>query len=68
MAELGALAAMAEQGALAAMAEQGALATMAELGKFKMILWAQQDINTGTPGRNMWTGSTGLESAAGRWA
>ncbi len=30
---------------------------------FKMFLWAQQDKH-GTPGRDVWTGSTGLGSAA----
>ncbi len=32
--------------------------------KFKMFLWARQDKH-GTPDHDMWTGSTGLESAAG---
>ncbi len=31
---------------------------------FKMFLWAQQNKH-GTPGRDMWTGSTGLGGPAG---
>ncbi len=30
----------------------------------KMFLWAQQDDKHGSPGRDVWTGSTGLGSAA----
>ncbi len=79
MAVQGAQEAMAVQGAQEAKAVQGAQEAMAVQGAqeacprrvsvdktdkmIKMFLWAQQDKH-GTPGRDVWAGSTGLGSAA----